>query len=105
MTPLSRPSLRRRSGDVHGNAIVTIRFANCAKARSTHLPRGASITQTSNSGRRSPAAAHFATRSALAQYDPPHRPAIGAFNAGQQLRLAGEAAATVVAHAMQDVEE
>ena len=51
----------------HGNppydAVVTIRFANCARALSTHLTspfRGASITQTSNSGRRSPAAAHFA---------------------------------------------
>ena len=55
-----RPKCWRDSGDVHSNAIVTIRFANCARAVATHLaPSGCVRYPDANSGRRFPSGGPF----------------------------------------------
>jgi hypothetical protein len=87
------------------DAVVTIRFVNCARALSTHLPfLGASVTQSFRLGpslpKRRP---HFCRNRRACQSALPHRSAADALDAGEQLRLAGEAAAAVVAHLGEDV--
>ena len=93
------------------DAIVTIRFANRARALPTHLPRsfsGAFRYPKLNSGRRlgnpQPAAAHLLPElSAVAQRYASHRPAADALDAGEELHLLCPAAAAVVAHLLEDV--
>ena len=96
---------RARGNPAPYDAVVTIRFVNCARALSTHLPfLGASVIQSFRLGpslpKRRP---HFCRNRRACQSALPHRSAADALDAGEQLRLAGEAAAAVVAHLGEDV--
>jgi hypothetical protein len=67
--------------------------AEVAKPRPAQRNSGSVMRRTAASSGRS---------SAYQQHDAPHRPAGHALDAAEQLRLAGEPAATVVAHTSED---
>jgi hypothetical protein len=100
-----------RSGARQTRALVTQLSRYVSRtvrgASPTHLTspfQGASVTQTSNSGRRSPSGGPFCgVRSALPQQDLPHRAAADdALDAAEQLRLPCPAAAAFVTHPVED---